>query len=65
MHSGHQLLLVRLIWITPASADAADTLNRRIAQCREERGRAPNILGVDFYARGDALSVVAELNGVQ
>ena len=58
-------------WITPASAGAADTantaetLNRRIAQCREERGRAPNILGVDFYARGDALSVVAELNGVQ
>lgn len=58
-------------WITPASAGAADTantadtLNRRIAQCREERGRSPNIVGVDFYARGDALSVVAALNGVQ
>ena len=47
------------------SANTAETLNRRIAQCREERGRPPNIVGVDFYARGDALSVVAELNGVR
>ena len=58
-------------WITPASANAADTantvqtLNRRIAECQAKRNRSPNIIAVDFYARGDALSVVAELNGIQ
>lgn len=58
-------------WVTPASANAADTantaqtLNRRIADCQAERNRSPNIIAVDFYARGDALSVVAELNGIQ
>ena len=58
-------------WITPASANAADTantaqtLNRRIADCQAKRNRSPNIIAVDFYARGDTLSVVAELNGIQ
>ena len=58
-------------WITPASANAADTantaqtLNQRIADCQAKRNRPPNIIAVDFYARGDALSVVAELNGIQ
>ena len=58
-------------WITPASANAADTantaetLNQRIADCQTKRNRSPNIIAVDFYARGDTLSVVAELNGIQ
>ena len=58
-------------WVTPASAEAgitansAEVLNRRVAACQEERGLRPNIIGVDFYAQGDALQVVAELNGVR
>ena len=58
-------------WVTPALAQAADSansasvLNQRIADCREERGLTPNILGIDFYARGDTLDVVAALNGLR
>ena len=58
-------------WVTPAAATAADSantadaLNRRIAACRQERARPPNIIGIDFYARGDTLAVVNTLNGVQ
>ncbi len=58
-------------WVTPALAEAgtlansAEVLNKRISACRQERGLLPNVLAVDFYARGDALTVVAALNGVQ
>ena len=57
-------------WITPAlseagaAANSAAVLEKRLAECREERGLVPNILAVDFYAQGDALSVAAKLNGV-
>ena len=58
-------------WVTPALAEAgsvansAPVLNERIAACREERGLLPNIIGVDFYASGDALAVVDSINGVR
>ena len=58
-------------WVTPAVAEtgaivnSAQVLNQRIALCQEERGSVPNIIGVDFYDQGDALAVVAALNGVQ
>ena len=58
-------------WVTPALAEAgsvansARVLNERIAACREERGLSPNIIGVDFYASGDALAVVDSINGVR
>ena len=58
-------------WVTPALAEAgsvansAQVLNERIAACLEERGLSPNIIGVDFYASGDALSVVDSINGVR
>ena len=57
-------------WVTPALAGAgaiansAAILEERIADCREERGLVPNILGVDFYAEGDAPAVAAKLNGI-
>ena len=57
-------------WVTPALSEAAAIANSaavledRLAQCREETGLVPNILAVDFYAQGDVLSVVAELNGL-
>jgi hypothetical protein len=50
----------------PASAaevNAADVLHARVAECVRQRER-PNIVAVDFYAHGDLLSVVDELNGV-
>lgn len=37
-------------------------LTRRIAACRERLGRVPNAIAVDFYERGDAISVTRELN---
>ena len=58
-------------WVTPALAEAgsaantARVLNERIAACREERGLSPNIIGVDFYAGGDAVAVVDSINGVR
>ena len=58
-------------WVTPALAEAgavansAQVLNERLAACREERGLFPNIIGVDFYASGDALAVVDSINGVR
>jgi hypothetical protein len=65
------LLLVNH-WLTndPANPEAAaevvdgDFLLARANNCRDERGRMPNILAVDFYTRGDLLDVVDELNGV-
>ena len=58
-------------WVTPALAEvgsvanSARVVNDRIATCREERGLSPNIIGVDFYASGDALAVVDSINGVR
>ncbi|HET9944392.1 MAG TPA: hypothetical protein VFR56_01975 [Actinomycetes bacterium] len=43
-------------------ANTADELERRIAQCRTERGRAPTILAVDFVDVGDVVPVVDDLN---
>lgn len=48
---------------TAAEVNAADALHERVAACVRERG-LPNILAVDFYAHGDLLDVVDELNGV-
>jgi hypothetical protein len=47
-----------------AKVNAGDVLRERAAACREERGRLPNIIAVDFYASGDLFEVVDELNGV-
>ena len=59
-------------WVTPAFAqvgelaNSAAVLNQRIADCQEERGLTPNIIGVDFFSRrGDAIAVVEVLNGLQ
>jgi len=55
-------------WVTPplaetgSQANSAETLMERIKDCQEVRGIAPNILGVDFYNRGDTLEVVRNLN---
>ncbi len=55
-------------WVTPPLAEAgsqansAATLLERLHLCQEVRGIAPNILGVDFYNRGDASEVVRNLN---
>ena len=57
-------------WVTPPLAQAgrransSEVLLERLKVCQEVRGLLPNILGVDFYARGDTLGVVAGLNGV-
>jgi hypothetical protein len=48
-----------------ANARIANTeaeLERRIDQCRAERGRAPTILAVDFVDIGDVVPVVEALN---
>ena len=58
-------------WVTPALAEAgglansAAVLNERIAECREQRGLTPNIIGIDFYTQGDVLAVVSALNGLR
>ncbi|WP_026910245.1 hypothetical protein [Patulibacter minatonensis] len=63
-------LLVLNNWVDrfPPPAAAAVRANRaaalrdRVARCRQVLGRAPNAIGVDFYDRGDLLSVVRTLN---
>jgi hypothetical protein len=51
-----------------ASPDLAETINHnplflnRALQCREESGRLPNFVTVDFHSIGDLLDVVDELN---
>ncbi len=37
-------------------------LLRRARSCRDARGRVPNLIGVDFYERGDVIPAVRELN---
>ena len=57
-------------WVTPPlaqtgrRANSSEVLLERLKVCQEVRGLLPNILGVDFYARGVTLDVVAGLNGV-
>jgi hypothetical protein len=36
----------------------------RARSCKEERGKIPNIIAVDFYATGDLIEAVATLNGI-
>jgi hypothetical protein len=52
---------------SPKPSDAAivnsrDVLMKRIRAFRRARGRLPNLVAVDFYATGDLLAVVRELN---
>ena len=57
-------------WVTPplaragGRANSAEVLLERLEVCQDIRGLVPNILAVDFYARGETLDVVAGLNGV-
>jgi len=57
-------------WVTPplaqtgVRANSSEVLSERVEVCQRERGLFPNILAVDFYASGDTLSIVANLNGV-
>ncbi len=44
--------------------NAYDVLLRRARACREQRGRLPNIIAVDFYDVGDLFRVVRTLNGL-
>ena len=41
-----------------------DVLKARIDECEIERGRAPSMIAVNWYDRGDLFRVVNELNGV-
>ena len=47
-----------------AQANTREVLLDRIRTCEQERGRRVNMVGVNFYDRGDVLDIVAELNGV-
>ncbi|MGB8019989.1 MAG: hypothetical protein WCF04_02045 [Candidatus Nanopelagicales bacterium] len=44
--------------------NAYDVLKPRIDECLEVRGRAPSMIAVNWYDRGDLFRVVDELNGV-
>jgi hypothetical protein len=63
-------LLMLNHWVDrfPPSPRAAGDVNRstvlqrRIRECRERLGRAPNVIAVDFYENGDAIDVVRALN---
>ena len=51
----------------PSNAEivnAYSALLARARSCREQRGRLPNILAVDFYDVGDVFRVVRTLNGL-
>jgi len=62
-------------WVTPVGEaataaqakviNAYDVLMPRVRDCMIQRGRFPNIIGVNFYDKGDLLRVVNELNGVR
>ena len=60
-------------WVTtdplplPSQADivnAYEPLLARARECQRLRGHFPNLIAVDFYARGDVFRVVDTLNGV-
>ncbi len=44
--------------------NAYEVLKPRIDECEIERGRAPGMIAVNWYDRGDLFRVVNELNGV-
>lgn len=52
-----------------ASFELAESVNHygslqpHVERCRQERGRIPNLVTVDFYDTGDLFRVVDELNG--
>jgi hypothetical protein len=62
-------------WVTPVGEaataaqakviNAYDVLMPRVRDCMIQRGRFPNIIGVNFYDKGDLLRVVDEVNGVR
>jgi hypothetical protein len=45
-----------------AAVGERETIERRIARCRERVGRTPNLVAVDFYDRTDVLAVADALN---
>jgi len=49
-----------------AAGDANDmkVLEQRVKSCEKQRKRKPNIIAVDFYAKGDLMREVNHLNGV-
>jgi hypothetical protein len=47
---------------TGADANSQAVLNKRVEQCLNERGLAPNIIAADFAERGDLLSATEALN---
>jgi hypothetical protein len=72
--TGEAPLLLINHWINtdpaprPANAEivnAFEPLLSRAETCRRIRGRQPNLLAVDFYARGDVFAVVDALNGTR
>jgi hypothetical protein len=53
--------------VSPSRIDAEivnsyDFLKARALQCAQERGKIPNLIGVNFYLNGDLLKVTDELN---
>ncbi|MQA00713.1 MAG: hypothetical protein GEU80_15550 [Dehalococcoidia bacterium] len=68
-HRNASMLMINH-WISsfPPDRARAAMVNRqrvlleRVEECREERDMAPNIIAVDFFAIGDTLLVVDELN---
>ncbi|MEZ4451473.1 MAG: hypothetical protein R3B09_18530 [Nannocystaceae bacterium] len=47
-----------------ATANAYDALYARADGCRQETGRQPTLLAIDFWETGDLFAVVDALNGV-
>jgi hypothetical protein len=45
-------------------ANTEAVLGGRVRTCRDERGRIPNFVAVNWYDQGDLLQVVDQLNGV-
>lgn len=61
-------------WVTtdplprPSNSDKVNAygpLMRRLQHCRRRRDHVPNLVAVNFYARGDLLRAVDALNGVR
>lgn len=42
----------------------SDSLRKHVAECTQLLGRKPNFVEVDFYDQGDALDIVADINGL-
>jgi hypothetical protein len=48
-----------------AKANALDVVAERLESCREEHGRTPNFVAIDFASEGDAIDATQVLNGVR